>query len=178
VRWFATSLCLAAVLAAWVPAADASPRSADLVGSFAMFCIPGPPDFAAIDAKAAAAKLSVREETGTPRQPGQFAHSKSWLVPLASGPHRLVAQETRGATGETASCGIGADDVDGEALRQELVRMLKLDAPLRQTPTPDGAQRVTVWKYGDDTTLLLADGTPIRIPGMYLTLLRQTNTSH
>jgi len=178
VRWFAKSLCVATAIIAPMRGADANERSADLVGSFQMFCIPGPPDFAAIDAKATAMKLSVREEVGTPRQTGPFAHSKSWLVSLASGPHQLVAGETRGATSETASCGIGADDVDGEAMRQELVRMLKLDAPLRQTPTPDGAQRVTVWKYGDDTTLLLADGTPIRIPGMYLTLLRQTNTSH
>jgi len=178
VRRFAKSLYAATAIVASVLAADASPRSADLVGSFQMFCVPGPPDFAAIDAKATAMKLSVREEVGTPRQVGQFTHSKSWLVPLASGPHRLVAQETRGTAGETASCGIGADDVDGEAMRQELVRVLKLDAPQRQTPTPDGTQRVTVWKYGDDTTLMLADGTPIRIPGMYLTLLRQTNTSH
>jgi hypothetical protein len=178
VLWFAKSFCLATVFVASVQAASASPRSSDLVSSFQMFCIPGPPDFAAIDAKATAMKLSVREEVGTPRQAGQFAHSKSWLVPLASGPHQLVAGETRGPTGETASCGIGAEDVDGEAMKQELVRAMKLDAPLQQTPTADGTQRVTVWKYGGDTTLLLADGTPIRIPGMYLTLLRQTNTSH
>jgi hypothetical protein len=178
VRRFASSLCLATMIVASAQAAGASPRTADLVSSFQMFCIPGPPDFAAIDAKAAAMKLSVREEVGTPRQSGQFAHSKSWLVALASGRHQLVAGETRGPTGETASCGIGAEDVDGEAIRQELVRAMQLEAPLRQTPTADGTQRVTVWKVDADTTLLLADGTPIRIPGMYLTLLRQTNTSH
>jgi len=36
---------------------------------------------------------------------------------------------------------------------------------------------VTTWKYADDTILLLADGTPMKIPGIYLTLQRQRNTS-
>ena len=55
---------------------------------------------------------------------------------------------------------------------------MKLDAPLRQNATADGAQRVTTWKYADDATLLLADGTPMKIPGVYLTLQQQKTTSH
>jgi hypothetical protein len=164
--------CLASVSAAY-----ANERSAELVSSFQAFCIPGPPDFAALDAKVTAMKLAVRKDVGTPRQPGQFAHSKSWLVPLKSGTHELVAGEVRGPNGEVASCGIGADDVDGEEVRQELVKTMNLGAPARQTPTADGTQRVTSWKYADDVTLLLADGTPMKIPGIYLTLLHQTNTS-
>jgi hypothetical protein len=159
-------------------AAYANPRSVDLVNSFQTFCTPGPPDFAMIDAKATAMKLSVREDVGMPKPTGQFAHSKSWLVSLASGPHQLVAAEARGPDGDVASCGIGAEDVDGKVMKQELVQAMKLEAPLRQTASADGAQRVTTWKYSDDVILLLADGTPMKIPGMYLTLLRKTKTSH
>jgi hypothetical protein len=45
------------------------------------------------------------------------------------------------------------------------------------TNTPDGAQRVTTWKYADDVMLILADGTPMKIPGMMLTLMRQGKPS-
>jgi hypothetical protein len=165
-------VCLASVSAAF-----ANERSAELVDSFQTFCMPGPPDFAALDAKVTAMKLAVRKDVGTPRQPGQFAHSKSWLVPLKSGTHELVAGEARGPNGEVDSCGIGADDVDGEEMKQEVIKSMKLDAPARQTATADGTQRVTSWKYADDVTLFLADGTPMKIPGIYLTLLRQTKTS-
>ena len=169
--WFALLVGLCSVGAAY-----ANQRSAELVNSFKTFCTPGPPDFAAIDAKATAMNLAVRKDAGTPRRPGNFAHSKSWLVSLDSGSHELVAGEGRGSNGEIASCGVGAEDIDGEEMRQELVKAMNLGAPLRQTATADGTQRVTAWKYGDDVTLLLADGTPMKIPGMYLTLLRQTNT--
>jgi hypothetical protein len=54
---------------------------------------------------------------------------------------------------------------------------MKLGDPLRQTATADGAQRVTTWKYADDTIVLLADGTPMKIPGIFLTLQRRRNAS-
>jgi hypothetical protein len=171
VLWLAVLVSLLSV-----GAAHANQRSADLMNSFQVFCLPGPPDFAAIDAKATAKNLPVRKDVGTPRQPGQFAHSKSWLVSLDSGAHELVAGEGRGSNGEIASCGVGAEDVDGEEMRHEVVKAMNLGAPLRQTATADGTQRVTTWKYADDVNLLLADGTPMKIPGMYLTLLRQTKT--
>jgi hypothetical protein len=155
--------------------AHAGQRSADLVNSFQVFCMPGPPDFAAIDAKATAMKLPVRKDVSMPQQPGQFSHAKSWLVALESGSHELVASEARGPKGDSAACGIGAEDVDGEVMKQELVKVV--GAPFRTTSSGDGTQRLTAWKYADDVSLLLADGTPMKIPGMYLTLLRQTNAS-
>jgi hypothetical protein len=158
-------------------AAHANQRSAELVSSFQIFCTPGPPDFAALDAKATAMNLPVRKDVGAPPKEGQFARAKSWLVSLDSGAHELVASEGRGPNGEVTACGIGADNIDGEEMKQELVKAMKLEAPLRQTASADGTQRLTLWKYGDDVTLLLIDGTPTKIPGMYLTLQRQTNTS-
>ena len=136
----------------FVGTAYANERSAELVKYFQAFCASAPLDFAALDAQETAMKLDSR-------------------------PQELVATEARGPDGETASCGIGAEDVDGEEVRRDLVEAMKLGAPLRQTATADGAQRVTTWKYADDTTLLLADGTPMKIPGIFLTLQRQRNTS-
>ena len=161
----------------FVGAAHANERSAVLVNSFQIFCTLAPLDFAALDAKATAMKLVVRKDVGTPRQPGQFAHSKSWLVPLKGGAHELVAGEARGPSGEVLSCGIGADNVDGEEMKQELIKTMKLGQPSRETATADGAQRVTSWQYADNVMLILADGTPMKIPGVYLTLLQQTKPS-
>ncbi len=158
-------------------AAYANQRSAELVSSFQMYCTPGPPDFSALDAKATAMKLVVRKDVGSPRNEGQFTHAKSWLVSLDSGSHELVASEARGPNGEVTACGIGAENVDGDDMKQELIKAMKLDVPVRQTASADGTQRVTLWKYGDDATLALVDGTPMKIPGMYLTLQRRTNTS-
>ena len=178
---FATLVCvlvLGAGSAFAAGAACANERSAEVVSSFQMFCTPGPPDFAALDTKATAMKLSVRKDVVAPPQPGKSARSKSWLVSLASGRHELVASEAHGPKGEFATCGIGAEDVDGEDLRHELINAMKLGSPSRQSFSADGAQRLTVWKFPDDLSLLLADGTPIKIPGIYLTLVHQTNTSH
>jgi hypothetical protein len=160
-----------------VGAAYANERSAELVTSFETFCIPGPPDFAALDAKATAMKLPVRKDVTAPPQPGQSAHAKSWVMSLSTGSHELVASEARGPDGEVASCGIGVEDVGGEEIKQELVKAMKLGAPLRETASADGSQRLTVWKYSDDASLLLADGTPMKIPGIYLALVHRTNVS-
>jgi len=151
--------------------AQASERSADLVNSFQSFCIPTP-DFAALEIRAAAMKLPVRKDSVSPPKLGESGHVKSWVVLLASGKHELVASRARSPKGDLDSCGIGVEDVDGEDLRQELVKALSLGPPLRQTWSVDGAQRVTTWKYSDDE-LFLADATSVKIPGAYLTLLHQ-----
>jgi hypothetical protein len=160
--------------------AHANERSAALVSSFQSFCTPGTPDFAALDAKATALKLPVRRDvTGPQQQPGQITHAKSWVITLSSGSLELVASEARGPKGDATSCGIGAEDVDGEDFKQELNKAIPLGAPARQTLTADGTQRLTVWKYGDgdDESLMLADASPIRLPGIYLTLMHKIETS-
>jgi hypothetical protein len=166
-------LAIVACLAS-VSVASASERSAELVSSFASFCTPGPPDFAALDAKAAAMNLPVRQDVSR----GATAHTKSWLVTLSHGTHELVAGQAQGPNGNSASCSIGAEDANGDDVKQELIASLKLGAPVREVVSPDGTQRVTAWKYADDVTLMVVDGTPMKIPGMLLTLMRQTKTSH
>ena len=160
-----------------VGAVHANERAAELVSFFQNFCTPGPPDFAALDAKATGMNLSVRKDVTSPPRPDQHGHVKSWIVLLASGRHELVATEARSPKGNLDSCGIGAEDVDGEDLRQELIKAMKLGAPVRQTVSVDGMQRLTTWKYADDDELLLADGTAARIPGIYLTWLHSMNKS-
>jgi hypothetical protein len=108
---------------------------------------------------------------------GAGAHTKSGQITLNTCVHELIAGKVEGPAGEIAGCSIGAEDVDGEAMKQDLVTSMKLGAPDRVANTPDGAQRVTSWKYADDVTLILADGTPMKIPGMMLTLMRQTKPS-
>jgi len=157
----------------FVGAAHANERSAELVDSFMAFCTPGPPDFAALEAKAAAMNLPVRKDVSL----GAAGHTKSWQVTLKTGAHELIAGKVKGPAGDVTGCSIGAEDADGEQLKQDIVKAMKLGAPDRVASTPDGAQRVTSWKYGEDANLILADGTPMKIPGMMLTLMRQTKPS-
>ena len=157
----------------FVGVAHANERSADLVDSFMAFCTPGPPDFAALEAKAAAMNLPVRKDVSL----GAAGRTKSWQVTLKTGVHELIAGKVKGPAGDVAGCSIGAEDVDGEQIKQDLTKAMKLGAPDRVASTPDGAQRVTSWKYGDDANLILADGTPMKIPGMMLTLMRQGKPS-
>jgi len=157
----------------FVGAAHANERSAELVDSFMAFCTPGPPDFAALDAKATAMNLPVRRDVSM----GTVARTKSWQVTLKTGVHEVIAGKAKGPLGDMAACSVGAEDVDGEEMKLDLIKAMKLDAPDRTANSPDGAQRVTSWKYADDATLILADGTPMKIPGMILTLMRQTKPS-
>jgi hypothetical protein len=161
-------------------AAFATERNTAIVESFASFCIPGPPDFAAIDAKATAMKLPVGRDVSAPQQQAeQSAHSKSWHVSLdGGGAYDLVAAEIRAAQHQAASCGIGAEGADGEIIKNELTAALKLSPPARETTSADGTQRLTMWNYGDGLTLVLTDGTtPMGAPGLYLSMLYRKDSS-
>jgi hypothetical protein len=154
-------------------AARANERSAELVNSFLSFCTPGPPDLAALDAKAKAMNLPVHRDTTA----GPATHTKSWLVTLKSGKHELMAGQTHAADGDAVGCSVGAEDANGDDVKQELITSLKLGAPMREIPSSDGTQRITMWEYADDVTLMVVDGTPMKIPGILLMLRRQTKTS-
>src|ERR1700683_4162130 len=146
-------ICAVAVSLVGAATACASERSAELINSFQSFCIPTP-DFAALEIKASDMQLPVRKDSVAPPKPGESGHVKSWVVSLASGRHELVASQARSAKGDLDSCGIGVEDVDGEDLRQEVVKTFNLGPPLRQTWSVDGAQRVTTWTYSDDELFL------------------------
>jgi hypothetical protein len=161
-----------------VGAAHADERSAAAVEAFSKFCLPGPPDFPAIDAKATAAKLEVHKDVSTPLPPGQSARSKSWHAKLDDGgAYDLVAAEARGPSRDSASCGVGVENVDRESLKRELIKALKLTTAANDNSSPDGVWHVTAWKYGTGMTLVLTDGTaPMGIPGLYLSLVYQKNS--
>jgi hypothetical protein len=174
VRWlvmFTVLLCAGA--------AHADERSAATIEAFSKFCLPGPPDFAMIDARAAATKLEVDKDVSMPLPLGQSAHSKSWHARLdGGGAYNLIAAEARGPSRESASCGVGVENVDRDSLQRELIKALKLAAAASDNSSPDGVRHVTAWQYGAGMTLVLADGTtPVGIPGLYLSLIYQKNSS-
>jgi hypothetical protein len=157
----------------FVGAAQANERSAELVDSFTAFCTPGPLDFATLDGKATAMNLPVRNDTTA----GPNTHTKSWLVTLKSGKHELMAGQTQGPNGDASGCSVGAEDADADDVRQELITSLKLGAPARELASSAGSQRITMWQYADDVTLMVVDGTPMKIPGILMMLRRQTKPS-
>ncbi|HEX8168180.1 MAG TPA: hypothetical protein VF601_20630 [Beijerinckiaceae bacterium] len=164
---------LALVLCLLGGAGQAGERAASLVNSFAVMCALEPLDFARSDEKAAAMKLPVRKDLRTPPDAsGHFIHSKSWLLPLKSGPHEFVVAEARGPKGDVKSCGIGAPDVDGNDFKAELTKALKLGRPADEGTLPGGERR-TAWRYGPERLdLMLVDGSPKSQPGIYLTLTK------
>jgi len=164
------------VMAVGTCTVDASERTAALVNSFQVFCTLETPDFAALDAKATGMKLPVDNDLGARRSEGQFVHSKTWVVGLNSGPHALLGSEARGPEGEIAGCGIADHNAPGEEFKQDLVKAMKLGAPLREATTPDG-KRVTTWQYAGDI-LLLAEGTPSNQPSVYVTLIHKITAGH
>jgi hypothetical protein len=160
--------------------AHADERSAAAVEVFSKSCLPGPPDFSAIDAKATAGKLEVDKDVSMPLPPGQSAHSKSWHAKFDDGgAYDLVAAEARSPSRDSASCGIGVEGVDRETLKRELIKTLNLTTAASENSSPDGERHMTAWKYGTGMTLLLTDGTaPAGIPGLYLSLIYQKTSSH
>jgi hypothetical protein len=137
-------------------------------------CTIKPLNFAAIEAKASAMKLPERRTIKTPPAPsGYYNWTRSWLLPLKSGSHELVASETRGPAGLVEGCGIGAPDVDGEDFKATLAETMKLGKPARQEMSPDGSKRLMMWRWAGDV-LTLIDASPGSKPGIYLSLLNKS----
>jgi hypothetical protein len=169
------NICVALILCSAVGVGHAGERAASLVNSFQVMCMLEPLDFATSDAKATAMRLPVRQDLSTPPDAsGGSIHSKSWLLPLKTGPHEFTIAEGRGPKGEVKSCGIGAADVGGDDLKGELVKALALGQPVSEGRSPDGARRTSIWRPGSDgIDLMLTDGSPKAQPGIYLLLLKK-----
>jgi hypothetical protein len=160
-------------MALYTGSACADERVVALVNSFQVFCTLEVPDFAALDAKATAMKLSVLDDLGTPRRDGFFVHSKSWLMPLTTGTLAVGAAESRGPKGEVVGCSIYAPDARGDEVKRELMRAMDIGDPFNENVADDG-QRVTVWRTkmgSDDVTVMLAG--PADAPGFHLTLMQE-----
>jgi hypothetical protein len=143
-------------------------------------CTLAPLNFTELDAKAQAMKLPVRQDLRKPADAsGFYLHSKSWLMPLTTGPHEFVAAEGRGPNGDVTSCGIAAPDAFGEEVKRDLAKAMKLGKPISEAILPNGKMRATKWLMKSsptDVSLLLTDGTPVRGPGIYLTLTQVAPT--
>jgi hypothetical protein len=163
-------IAILALMLCSVRTADAAERNTSLINSFQVLCALETPAFEKINDKAVAMKLPVRRDIGQSRESGEFAHSKSWLITLRTGPHELIAAEANGPQGYVQSCGISAVDPNGEVFKDELVSMMNLDLPSLETVSEDGVTRVTEWKdaFEAGTLLQLVDATPKNKSGVIL----------
>jgi len=127
--------------------AGASERAAQLVNSFQVTCTIEPLDFARSEARATAMRLPVREDLRSPTNPsGHFVRSKSWLLPLNSGPHDFVVTEGVGPKGPIKACGIGAGDVGKDDFQAEMVKTMKLGQPATEGVSADGTLSTAIWR--------------------------------
>ena len=78
-------------------------------------------------------------------------------MPLGGRSYELIATEARGPDTEAQSCGIGADASRTAGIRSSEYKVNR-----------------GTW----ETVEKNADGTPMKIPGIYLTLQQQKTTSH
>ncbi len=148
------------MLCALTGGAYAGERAAQLVNSFQVMCLLEPLNFARSEQKATAMSLLVRQDLGSPPDAsGYFAHAKSWLLPLESGPHEFTVAEAHGPKADVKTCGIMAPDVDAADFTAELVKAMKLGKPVAETTSSDGQYRNKVWAVGD-LSLMLSDGSP------------------
>ncbi|MBF0611045.1 MAG: hypothetical protein G8345_04765 [Magnetococcales bacterium] len=168
------TIIISSLLAAHQVMAEKSEMShhAALINSFQVFCTLEKLNFDSLDQKATLMKLKVHKEYGKKEKEGDFAHTKSWYVPLKTGVHELVVAEGRKSKESLQMCGIGSSDVNGEAFKQELLKVLNFSSSPIEQISPDGNTRKTLWlgAYGG-SILMLDDATPKGKPGVILTLI-------
>lgn len=153
-----------------VNVAWASERAAHLVNSFQIMCTLEPVNFARGEERAAAMRLPVREDKRpSPSAVGYSVRSKSWLLPLKSGPHEFAVTEGIGPNGAMKGCGIGAPDADKDDFRAELIKTMKLARPIAERVSPDGTLSTTFWPYGSEGLELMFSARRDR-RGIYLFL--------
>jgi hypothetical protein len=148
--------------------ARANPRSASLINSFEVLCNLELPNMARIAEKAKAMRLRA----GPPTNNGPV-HAQTWVVPLTTGPHILIASEADGARGHVTTCGIHASDADGADFARELVATLKLGAPQKETTSADGQTENRMWRMNgsDDLMLALGERSRVHAAGIDLVLM-------
>jgi len=121
--------------------------AAQLVNSFQIMCTLEPLSFARSEEKAGLMRLPVREDLRTPANAsGHFMRSKSWLLPLKSGPHDFVVSEGVGPKGDIKACGIAAADVGKDDLQAEMVKTMKLGKPATESVSADGTLSTAIWR--------------------------------
>ena len=152
--------------------AAATPRAEALAGAIQARCLSSAPSYAAIDAKATAARYAVdhQSQTTSPDQ-GQIL-SKEWTVADApTGPYTLAAgQAVKG--GRTVSlCEIDAQDARGDDVIGVLSQPGRLGAPVGVRTSDDGGARLTQFKSPiPQSTVVVTDGAPLHAAGVMLNI--------
>jgi hypothetical protein len=162
---------LAAALAAAGPAAAAD-REAALAAAFKSWCLAGPPNFAALDARATGGKLMVESDQKSTTPATGAIETKVWEVADdPSGAFALTGGTVLNHGKRVTICGVAAPDAAGQAMLDLLSQAGQLGAPVGQRNSDDGTQRITQFKSPfAHTTILLADGTPQNADGVILNI--------
>jgi hypothetical protein len=164
------AICAGLLLSLTIVSADAGERSAHLINSFQVMCTIEPLNFARTEERATAMRLPVSEDKRSPPSAVGFSvRSKSWVLPLNSGPHDLAATEGTGPKGAIKGCGIAAADADGTDFRAELIKTLGLKRPAAERTSPDGTLKTDFWAYGPNGLEIMFARRTDR-PGIYLFL--------
>jgi hypothetical protein len=150
-------LCVSAMGAS----SDAPPtdRDGSVIDTFQVMCNLKLPNFADLDARATAMRMSVELDRSDPSTGGTVVRHKAWAGDLTTGPFGFLIDEMNGTKGTATSCAIVADVPDPDAFRTALIRTMGLSGDAQ--PQTVGGARSFEWEHvsGPGTTLVLRDTT-------------------
>jgi hypothetical protein len=152
--------------------ASAAEREYALAAAFKSWCLGASPDFKALDARAAARKLTVENDDKTDTQAEGAVETKVWEVADdPSGAYALTGGTVLNHGKRVTICGVAAPDASGKDMMELLSQPEQLGPPVGQRESDDGVQRITEFKAPfAHTTILLADGTPQSALGIILNI--------
>jgi len=157
--------------------AHADDRTSALIRHFDRFCLQKPPNFDRLDEAAVKSAWHVHSDRMPELPEGQKLHAKSWVLEDETGPYEFGISTHDEGSKHSESCGIGVPDVNGAALREDLVKTLKLGAPEKETDSADGTRSLTFWKTtaaGAPVTVMLTHDKAADAKGLYLNAYVQT----
>lgn len=167
------ALAIAAVAALMVAGpASAADREFALAAAFKSWCLGASPDFKALDARAAARKLTVENDDKTSTAAEGDVETKVWEVADdPSGTYALTGGTVLNHGKRVTICGVAAPDASGKDMLALLSQPDQFGPPTGQRDSDDGVQRITEFKAPfAHATILLADGTPQNAAGIILNI--------
>jgi hypothetical protein len=152
--------------------AVAADRASALASAFQRWCLDRAPDFAALDAKAAAAGLTVANDHKTTTPADGTVESKLWdVADEPTGAYSLTGGLAVNNGKQVTICGLAAPDASGDDLRELLSRPDHFGPPTGTRASDDGALRLTEFKSPfAHAYVILSDGAPQHAAGVILNI--------
>ncbi len=152
--------------------AAAGDRAEALADAFQRWCLSDTPSFEALDARAAAANLTIQGDNKSSTPAEGAVESKIWSVDdEPTGAYNLSDGVAVNHGKRVTVCELAAPDARGEALRDLLSEPGRLGAPIGTLTSEDGVQRITEFKAPfAHASILLTDGAPTNAAGVILNL--------